>query len=271
MKKWEQFEIDCTNYLKEQFENIKVTLKGGSDSTTSDILIETTDEKQFYIEAKMPAAQCGQFVLTPNFTEKNFKYSSKTEENEYSKAIRKYMNNNFNDFCNATGHGTAIELEAEIFYNWIKTFYTSKNVKFVISRRAHYTIIPLEMFEQFFTVRAKYRIKRSGTANPSRNNKSEIIKMLDKLKEETGCTYQLEYGNSKSKTYVEIAYNLKDPYIQADNYEYIFRKEGNRYYLRRRSNTLNANVIFSINLRRKKLPENEYLISYLNTISTKGE
>lgn len=268
MEKWKKFEQDSVIYLKEQFKDIGFTLKGGTDSTVSDILVQTKSGIQFYIEAKMATAQCGQFVLLPDFEGERFKYSlkPKTEENEYSETIRQYMNDNFFDFCYVNGRGRNIELKKDVFYNWIKNYYAAKNVKFIISRKNNYTIIPLNLLEDFFIVSAKYRIKRSGTANPSRNNKSEIIKMLDELKEEKGCAYEIEYGNYKTKTYVNISCDLKDKYIQAETHEYIFRKSGERYYLRRRSKTENANVIFSIKLRRKKLPNIEHLVSYLDTI-----
>lgn len=55
---WRTFEEECTAYLNEKY-GIKFEQQGESDSTVSDILYRGKD-KDFYIEAKMSNAQCGQ-------------------------------------------------------------------------------------------------------------------------------------------------------------------------------------------------------------------
>ena len=103
MSNWENFEKNCKNYLTTNFGMFaKFEHCGGTDSSTSDILVNVKDESSFYIEAKMSTAQCGQFVLLINLNEKKFQYSSKnkTSENEYSKMIVDFMNNNFETFSN---------------------------------------------------------------------------------------------------------------------------------------------------------------------------
>lgn len=84
---WKTFEEECTSYLNRKY-GIKFEQQGESDSTVSDILY-CGEKKCFYIEAKMPNAQCGQFVLLPNFKKGVFKYSSKNKanENEYTRMI----------------------------------------------------------------------------------------------------------------------------------------------------------------------------------------
>ena len=52
MSTWEQFEIDCTRFLMEQFGEYATFIhQGRSDSTVPDIKVTTKKNKQFYIEA----------------------------------------------------------------------------------------------------------------------------------------------------------------------------------------------------------------------------
>ena len=83
----------------------------------------------------MSTAQCGQFVLLINLNEKKFQYSSKnkTSENEYSKMIVDFMNNNFETFSNPGTKGVSIQMEKSIFYDWVINYYKEKKVKFFIS------------------------------------------------------------------------------------------------------------------------------------------
>ena len=90
MSTWEQFEIDCTRFLMEQFGEYATFIhQGRSDSTVPDIKVTTKKNKQFYIEAKHSPAQCGQFVLLPNVETRQFEYSrlNSTEINEFSQVI----------------------------------------------------------------------------------------------------------------------------------------------------------------------------------------
>lgn len=61
---WENFENECVNFLSDKYGNY-FELKGKTDSTVSDIYFSKND-KCFFIEAKMPSSQCGQFVLLPD-------------------------------------------------------------------------------------------------------------------------------------------------------------------------------------------------------------
>ena len=90
MKKWEQFEIACTNHLKETYKDKTFVHNGGSDSSTSDIKVDD----DYYIEVKHTPAQCCQFVLFPE--DNHFYYSSDNKKplNQYSARIINFMNQN---------------------------------------------------------------------------------------------------------------------------------------------------------------------------------
>lgn len=74
---WQKFEQMAVSYLKGKYGNF-FELKGESNSNTSDILFRK-ECNSFFIEVKMPEAQCGQFVLIPNKEKKKFEYSSKNK------------------------------------------------------------------------------------------------------------------------------------------------------------------------------------------------
>ena len=103
---WEDFEVECTDYLKKAYgAYAKFTHKGGSDSTVPDIYVET-DHGSFYIDAKHSPAQCGQFVLLPDISTGTFQYSPQNVNriNVYAKKIMEHMNKSFDEFRDA---GTA--------------------------------------------------------------------------------------------------------------------------------------------------------------------
>ena len=95
MENWRKFELECVDYLNKTYGNYFSHL-GFSDSTTSDIEYKK-DEKSFCIEAKMPSAQSGQFVLLPDSDKKEFVFSprNKSKIDENVEFIIDHMNKNF--------------------------------------------------------------------------------------------------------------------------------------------------------------------------------
>lgn len=242
---WEEFEKQCTEYLKQTFGTLATFIhQGGADSTVPDILVTKSDTTKFYIEAKHTPAQCGQFVLLPNIESGTFEYSNqnKSEVNEYSQIIIEHMNNNFNSFCEAgtTGQDIVIQNSQEVFSNWIIKAYREKNVKFFITD--NFTILPIEDFQKHFKVSAKYRIKRSGSNNIGRN-RIKLVSDYISSKEDYGI---MEITEVKDKLFVTSTKELDTTrFILIDN-EYMFSTREDKFEIRKLSNTYNANVIFSI-------------------------
>ena len=167
----EKFEIRCYEYLKKFYKTKSTDFyhEGGMDSTKSDIAAIKNGKIVFYIEAKDAAAQSGQFVLLPNEDTKTFVFSprNKSEPNEMTNIIIDYMNSNFQRFNNAGTSGEKLNINTNIFADWIIEHYENKNVRYVISRDKDYVIFPIRKFKQYFDIVANYRIKKSG----SRSNK----------------------------------------------------------------------------------------------------
>lgn len=249
MSTWEQFEIDCTRFLMEQFGEYATFIhQGRSDSTVPDIKVTTKKNKQFYIEAKHSPAQCGQFVLLPNVETRQFEYSrlNSTEINEFSQVIVDYMNNNFEEFKEAGTAGKNIEFDncQNVFNNWIIKTYKDKGVKFFITNNN--VILPIEEFAEYFNVSAKYRIKRSGSSSVGSGN-------VDKVTEYLKSTFSnIELTTTYDKVFIYTNDNLHNQRFIIGRNEFMISKRENNFEVRKLSNTFNANVIFSIELKTNK-------------------
>lgn len=249
MNIWEKFEIDCTKFLAEQFGNYATfTHQGMSDSTVPDIKVITKKNKQFYIEAKHSPAQCGQFVLLPNVEFQKFEYSklNSTPLNEYSLTIIDFMNNNFDEFKEAGTAGKIIEFNdcKDVFAKWIIKTYKDKGVKFFITNNN--IILPIEQLIDYFEISAKYRIKRSGSSSVGSGN-------IDKVKNYLKSRFpNAKIESTFDKIFLYSQENLHNERFIIGKNEYMISKRENNYEIRKLSNTFNANVIFSIELKSNK-------------------
>lgn len=236
---WKTFENECVAFLKKKYGD-KFEQQGKSDSTVSDILYRG-EGREFYIEAKMPKAQCGQFVLLPNLKNRKFEYSpkNKTDENKYTKKIVKYMNDNFNIFCDSGTTGTNIDMEKSVFYNWIVNYYKEKGVEFFITKENNkFIIFPIDKFSKYYNVKAKYREKKSGSSSLNTSNKIDFEYAME--------TADLNFKFNGLDIVSEA--ELDKINVSGRKYDYLIKKNGNKYKVRKLSNTRNANVIFSIEL-----------------------
>ena len=246
MDGWKKFENDSTAYLQRNFgEYAQFNCQGGSDSTICDIEVITKTGKGFFIEAKHCPAQCGQFVLLPNISTGSFDYSrlNSTRINEYSAAIIEHMNSHFEEYKEAGTTGRDIDMAngPAIFASWIVQAYKDKGARLIITNNN--IILPLEDFARYFYVSAKYRVKRSGSGDVG---KGRMRKVSDYLMDNCQVTSLNAVG---AKLFATSELYLHDQRFVVDGTEYMISRRDNRYEIRRLSNTFNANVIFSIELK----------------------
>lgn len=245
MEAWELFEIESTKYLNDNFgTQATFTRQGGADSTIPDILVESSMKGTYYIEAKHCPAQCGQFVLLPNMNTLQFDYSTKNinKINPYAEKIMQEMNKDFDAFRNAGTVGKDIVFDKDqlIFTNWITTIYKEKGVKFIITN--DFKLLPIDDFPKAFYVKAKYRIKRSGSSNVSRSGNYAIEEYLKNNFSLSSICYM------DNKLFVNSTEDLHNKRFIVCGIEYMLSRRGLQYEIRKLSNTFNANVIFSIQL-----------------------
>ena len=261
---WEDFEIDCTNYLNKKFGKYAEFVHcGGSDSTSPDILVKTA-ENSFYIDAKHSPAQCGQFVLFPDRKTRSFEYSRKNTaaKNKWSEKIMECMNGDFDEFAAAgsTGRDIAVNDGQKIFSSWISDFYKEKNVKFFITN--NFIIVPVEEISDYFEIKAKYRVKRSGSSSFGKNR---VCRFSDFLGNNSLHDYKITGVRAEGgKLFVSSERNLHRQSFSDGKNEYMFSYRNGEYEVRKLSGTYNANVIFSIELRASEGISDEEFIDYIN-------
>ena len=250
MKKqnWLKHEEECFEYLVSEYstERVSFDIRGGSVSNESDIAVNVDGHPAFYIEAKMPGSQCGQFVLFPDEASGRFVYSlrNRSPKTAAVDAIMLAMDREFDKY--KVPSTKELGLDKNLYVNWIVEYYASKGVRYFITRSNGFVIFPIERFGEYFDVSAVYRIKKSGSANPA----TKYVGIMKRLLEDSGMQYKNLHFEGK-KLFVDILDEGSAFKISGGGVDFFFRKDrGNRFVVTKLSKTNNANVIFSISLKR---------------------
>ncbi len=261
MSDWLEFEKECTQCLNDQFGHLATFRHlGSADSTVPDIHVTTKSNQEFYIDAKLTPAQCGQFVLLPDVATKRFIFSkkNKTQITPQVQSIIDHMNANFESYKEAGTKGKDIDLGdgGETFCQWIMSTYQQKGAEFFITNG--YTILPISDFPKHFEVSATYRVKRSGSRAVSVNAAPQVIRHI----ENQGYPIQSHRIIDK-KLFVYSSESLHNRRFYWNGSEYMFSKREDRYEIRVLSNTFNANVIFEITKKAHKGLTDADFVQYL--------
>lgn len=253
MKPGEEFEIRCHEYLKNSYGTSSTSffLENSMDSTKSDIAVIKNGFTRFYIEAKDTEAQSGQFVLLPDEESRTFIFSPRNYSlpNEMTEIMIEYMNDNFDRYNNAGTTGESLDIDPSVFYDWVIEHYLNKNVKYVISYKDSYVILPIRKFSSYFSIQANYRIKKSGSGEPSKKDFPVLKNAIQAIYPSASF---LEQGKKLFST-INDSIGL-DKFILGGNTYYLSPRINGRYEIRRLSNTYNMNVIFSIQLKKPQDP-----------------
>lgn len=259
MSGWQDFELECTDYLNDVFGDYATFYhEGGSDSTIPDIKVEINKNRIFYIDAKHCPAQCGQFVLLPDILTRTFEYSrlNVNKINAHAIKIIEFMNGDFNEFREAGTAGKDINMQngSQIFSDWIIQTYKEKGARLFITN--DFRIIDIDDFSRYFNVSAKYRIKRSGSSSIGKSRLSVISAYL-----KNNFRSISSIKTEGDKLFVTSSVDLHNTRFVYGEYEYMISDRGSKYEVRKLSNTYNANVIFSIDLKngRPGLSDSEFI------------
>ncbi len=263
MKPGEAFEIDCHNYLIQNYSkpNIIFRHNGGMDSTTSDICVIKNGCESFYIEAKDASAQSGQFVLLPDKEKRVFVFSKRNRSvpNDMTNVIINYMNLNFDRFNNAGTSGEHLDIDRNVFSNWIIGHYMARNVKYVISYYNGFIIFPIRKFADYFDISANYRIKKSGSGEPSQRDTPAVKNLISSVYPNA------EFVSDGKKLFVSLNDNLSQNKFYLNDRTYLLSPRDYDYYeIKKLSNTYNMNVIFSIKSKRPQDPND--LLEFQNDL-----
>lgn len=247
---WEYFEDECVEFLNKNYNSYGVQFigAGGSDSTTSDIHVNTIDgETKFSIDCKMPLSQSGQFVLLIENDKFIFSPRNKSELDDFTKIIIHYMNDNFTKYKNVSTAGIEIKLPSSVFEGWIKTHYSKLNTKFIITCNSanEKIIFPLEKLSTYFTISAHFRFKKSGSSNLPAKDESIVTNFL---KNEYASDFKnLSKENKKYLAYFNTPKFKKNFKFKIDNSNYQLAASNESANIITKLGTANnANVIFSL-------------------------
>lgn len=253
LQDWEIFERECADYLNRKYSGktgCQFIPSGGHNSHEPDIYVKKGGKSLFSMETKMAGAQCGQFVLFPNDSTMSFAYSQRNEFplNQYSKKIIEEMEKNYYDYN--TPSTKPLAFDKKLFYDWVKNHYkVERGSKYLITKGNNYVVFNIDNFEKYYDISAVFRIKKSGSSNPSSSDLIEIQSLLD-----VSCIRSRNLHSDGH--YVEVELPDFDGYKlvrTGGKFDFQMKRiDGNTFRITKLSNTYNANVIFSISLKREQ-------------------
>lgn len=244
MKAWQRFEDDCCKYLNNNYGSARVRfiVNGGSDSTSSDIKVYINGINIFNIEVKSPDAQSGQFVVLNENGKLVFSPRNKSDIEE-AKPFLEYMNAHYDRYATATRAGVNLDMDSAACNEWIINHYLQKNSRYMITHDGFsFVIFPIEKYGKYFTTTCRYRIKKSGSVDVPSGTASSIAALFNGLPRYEG----------KKLLVTSSKYYAKGDRLSLGEYDYLVSEKfaDGSLYIRRLSNTHNANVIFVISLNR---------------------
>lgn len=247
MENWEIYEINSKNYLNSIFSipDIEFVKTGGSDSTSSDIIVNFKRQYLFSIEAKLSPSQCGQFVLVRDEF-KNLTLSGKMRfSNIYTDQIIEQIDPQYEDENSILN----LDISQNLLSNWVKEHYIKKGVEFIITSTnidSFHSIIPVSEIDNYFEFYCVLRRKRSGTRGvPRRYRNQSIILLQNHLKSLEINNYTID-DNDK-----DLSFNLNEDKAIYNNDLYfdkyfISKVNLHMFKVKVRATTNNLNVVFNL-------------------------
>jgi len=251
-KNWELFEENATEYLNSniQINNFSFVRLGGANSNASDISVYYKSQNIFNIECKLKNSQAAQFVVLNDSENKKFFDSTKNKGKKKRRvSLIEHMNSNYSYYSSES----SVELicDKKIMFDAVKEHYRYKEVQFLISSN-HFEnfsknfikIIDLKDIEDNFNISGVYRVKRSGTRDVPQKDITYVENII--LEQLGECKLEI----IDKKVYLKTNKVLKD--LHLDQKRYLLSPHGkNAYRIKKRSNTQNSNIIFTLTFNQK--------------------
>lgn len=266
MQKWEEFEQNATEFLSALHPEFTFKNFGNTNSNVPDIEVyDKSNNHIFNMEIKYSPSQAGQIVVLDNDGTFEFSKKSKNELVPATDSLIKYLNENYNTYSNVAQSSIPIEIDSSILYSFIVEQYRLKSNKWIISSTKvtnldtqSICLIPLEEIDSNFKVSAVLRRKKSGTREIPKSMRNTAEKLISVICEEP----IIEEDGKKTYLIGDIGTNS---YTLPENL-YLSKKDTpHKYEIRKRSNTNNANIMFSLELKDGYEFKGEEFLTYLNS------
>lgn len=202
----------------------------------------------FNIEAKYSPSQAGQIVII----DKNgyFEFSSKSKNPKVTSTdiLINHINANYDTYSHVNKSSISIDINSNILYHFIEEQYQIKSNQWIISssNKSNLTndtvcLIPTNELRNNFDVSASLRRKKSGTSEVPKNSREEAKIIIRSI-----CNNPIfEERDKKIFLHGDIG---QHPLLLPSNL-YLSKKDTNKYEIRKRSNTNNANIMLSLKLK----------------------
>lgn len=253
---WNEFEKACENYLNNNYGDRAIfILEGGSNSNISDIAVEIDGRVMFYIEVKMGSAQSGQFVVLPDVENECFFFSprNKSDENEFTRIILSYINDNYDAFLNAGTAGEDIDVDKQCFSQWIINHYRNRGVKYIITYNNGFIIFPVEAFMNYFDISATMRNKGSGSSQPAKKNWSAISSYIGEEYNVSNTEHLIDGKKKRLLAYTNRLVDKETFVVDSLTYQFSARDEDDEYEVRKLNRkTKNPTVVFRVHIKTKQ-------------------
>lgn len=262
---WEDSENKTKIYLEkkisewaknnDKFKKIHINSKGGSDSTAPDVEIFKNNKIIFNIEIKENNSQIGQFVIIPDHSTRKFVLGDIRGDKTRTIEINEYMNKNFNDYKKPTSKGLVLKCSNKIIYKCIKKFLEDTNNKYIACKiNKTFKIIHYKQFSNFFSAKAIYRKKKSGSSPVSNKSFNKLKKYIkDKFDSK-----DVKFAKKKKLLFKSQINNLFGKYFLLDDDKYFIAKKkyDDFYRITKTGKTNNPNVIFVISMKEENKKDN---------------
>ncbi len=265
MQKWEEFEQNATEFLTQLHPDFTFKNIGSTNSNAPDIEVYNAKNRNiFNIEAKYTPSQAGQIVVLDQ--DGTFEYSNKSKNTKVvsTDLLINHLNNNYDTYAEVAQSSIPIVVDKNILYSFIEEQYRIKKNEWIIAsnvasslKSSSLCLIPISKIRNNFIVSAVLRRKKSGTSEIPKSMRSQAKEIINSICDKP---YFEEVGK-KMYFYGDIG---SHSCVLPENI-YLSKKDTNKYEIRKRSNTNNANIMFSLELKDSYSYMEESFISHLNS------
>lgn len=248
MKNWEKFEFSVAEHLNKIYKESEVSFisQGGSNSNIPDIAIKKGKKDLFNMECKYDSSQAGQFVVRNNECAKEFVDSHLNKGNQSRRQkIINHMNKEY-DYYSSSNKSIELRCSKQLMIDAIIEHYKSKNVLFFASSHFHSNfsknflkIIKINDVGNQFDISGVYRKKRSG----SRDLPIRELKDFKNIISKDYVDFEIE--TIDKQTFLRLDSEPKSLYVANKTY-YLSPISNNKFRIKKRSNTVNSNIIFTM-------------------------